>query len=537
MLEYLRWPIIGLFAVGFIGLSRPVPHDALPPMVSLESGVLKGIHFGAAQSEVAFLGVPYAAPPVDYLRWKPPQQVKNWTGMRQAMQFGAPCPQLPASWFPYIGWSEDCLFLNVWTTQLSASAKLPVIVYFHVGSNTAGYSQMSPLGPALSRLGVVVVSANYRLGPLGFLAHPALTAESEHDSSGNYGLLDQLQALRWVHENISHFGGDPSRVTVMGQSAGAVDICLLMASPLTAGIFQRAIMESGECQSTLNEDIRNSLGYNATAGSGEAAGERLASDLGVGNGPNILEKLRSIPANEILKAWSRDRGVHFDAIVDGWIVPDQPAKIFADQKQMHVPVIVGSNASEATVFGHDGPKTVSEYRDYLREDTGKYADEEIQAYPVKSDADVPAQYLKLKSDWFAYGSYSMVEAMARAGEKSYLYYFTYAETGKRALLGAYHGEELYFLSDTFPSDWQQSSDDEKLGEVMRTYWTQFAKVGDPNAPGAARWAPYDTRPDQYLELGRNVDTRPVAHQLRVLEHIMAQILAEMASTQPHGKPN
>jgi len=215
-----------------------------PPTVTLQAGVLEGTHFGSMPNEVAFLGVPYAAPPLGALRWKPPHPVNKWTGTRRATQFGPVCPQLPAAWLPYIAGNEDCLYLNIWTTQLSADAKLPVIVFFHGGGNKQGYSQLIPLGPTLSRLGVIVVSANYRLGPFGFLAHPALTAESEHHSSGNYGLLDQLQALKWVHENISQFGGDPDRITTMGQSAGAVDVCLLMASPLATGLFHRAILES-----------------------------------------------------------------------------------------------------------------------------------------------------------------------------------------------------------------------------------------------------------------------------------------------------
>jgi para-nitrobenzyl esterase len=475
---------------------------------------------------VAFLGVPYAAPPVGDLRWKPPQPVSPWSGPRKATEFGAACPQLPARWFPYIGWNEDCLYLNVWTTQFSASAKLPVIVYFHGGSNTAGYSQMTPLGPTLSRLGVLVVSANYRLGPMGFFAHPALTAESEHHSSGNYGLLDQLQALKWVHENILRFGGDPGLVTVMGQSAGAVDICLLMASPMAAGLFQRAIMESGDCQSVLNEDIRKPQRYNSISGTGEDVGVRLANDLGVTNGRDALQKVRSIPADEILKAWSQDRQVHFDAIVDGWVVPEQPAKIFAEGGEVHVPVLVGSNANEATVFGHGGPKTVYEYKKYLLGDTGSYADQEFQAYPAASDADVPARYLQLQDDSFAFGAYSMSQSITRAGQKAYFYYFTYAETGKRSPLGAYHGEELMFLSDSFPNDWEHSWDDEKLGQAMRMYWTQFAKTGDPNTAGIPKWPAYDVRVDECFELGRTIRVHPVPQQLHILEHIMNQIFAE-----------
>jgi para-nitrobenzyl esterase len=500
--------------------------DPPAPTVALETGNLEGARFGSGHTDAAFVGIPYAAPPVGELRWKPPQPGKKWNGSRRATQFGAPCPQLPASWFPYIAGNEDCLYLNVWTPQLSGNAKLPVLLYFHGGSNTQGYSQMTPLGPVFSQLGLIVVSANYRLGPFGFLAHPALTAESEHHSSGNYGLLDQLQALKWIHENISRFGGDPSQVTVMGQSAGAVDICLLMASPLTAGSFQRAIMESGECQSTFNEDIRTPITYNSIPGAGEAAGERLAKDLGVAEGPDTLRKLRGIPADEILKTWSQNRQINFDAIVDGWVIPEQPAKIFADARQMHIPILVGSNADEATVFGHSGPKTVGEYMNYLRRDTGRHSEQEFQAYPVSSDADVAARYLQLQNDSFAYGAYSIARAMTRVGEKAYLYYFTYAETGKRANLGAYHGEELKFLSNSFPADWEHSPDDEKLGEALLTYWAHFAKTGNPGASNLPQWPAYDTRSDQCLELGRTIRVRAIEPQVRALDQIMHEIFSE-----------
>jgi para-nitrobenzyl esterase len=523
MRDHSGWPIICCLAL----ILSSASHDSGSPTVTLQAGVLEGVRFSSAQSAVAFLGVPYAAPPVGDLRWKPPEPVRPWTGTRKAAEFGAACPQLPARWFPYIGWEEDCLYLNVWTTQFSASAKLPVIVYFHGGSNTTGYSQMTPLGPTLSRLGVIVVSANYRLGPLGFFAHPALTAESEHHSSGNYGLLDQVQALRWVHENISRFGGDPGRVTVMGQSAGAVDICLLMASPMPAGLFQRAIMESGDCQSVLNEDIRTPELYNSISGTGEGAGGRLANDLGVSNSPDALQKLRSIPAGEILRTWSQDRQVHFDAIVDGWVIPEQPAKIFAEGREIKVPVLVGSNADEATVFGHGGPKTVGQYKQYLFGDTGRHADQEFTVYPAASDADVPARYLQLQDDFFAYGAYAMARTMTRVGQKGYLYYFTYAETGKRAPLGAYHGEELLFLSDSFPSDWEHGQEDVTLGKAMRMYWTQFAITGDPNAPGIPKWPAYDVRLDECFQLGRTIRVHPVAPQLHILEQIMNQIFAEI----------
>ena len=379
-------------------------------------------------------------------------------------------------------------------------------------------------------MGVVVVSANYRLGPLGFLVHPVLTAESKHHSSGNYGLLDQIQALRWVRENITQFGGDPDRITVMGQSGGAVDICLLMASPLAEGLFQQAILESGDCQSTLNQDIRTPIFFNGITGTGEGAGERLARDLGIADGPKALQEFRKVPVDRILKVWSGDRRIQFEAIADGWVIPEQPAKTFVEGRQMHIPVLVGSNADEATVFGR-GVTTVREYRRYLQKDTGKYAEQEFQAWPASSDADVPGQYLKLQNDTFAYGARSMARSMTRLGQPAYLYVFTWSETGKRASLGAYHGEELAFLSNSFPSGWGAGDGDKAFGTVVRRYWTQFAKTGNPNHPGMPDWPAYNTRSDQVLTLDRDIRLGSINPKLQVPEHIMAAIMAN----KPEGK--
>jgi para-nitrobenzyl esterase len=497
--------------------------ESKAPRVTVESGVLEGTHFGATPNEAAFMGVPYAAPPVGRLRWKPPVPAAKRHDPRSAAEFGPACPQLSAGWLPYPKWSEDCLFLNVWSSDLGAKPGQPVLVFFHGGSNRAGYSQLNRLGPSLSPLGVVVVSANYRLGPLGFLAHPALTAESPHHSSGNYGLLDQIQAIKWIRQNIAKFGGDPSRITVMGQSAGAVDVCLLMASPLANGLFQQAILESGDCQGTLNKEIRTPIFSNGISGTGEGAGERLAKDLGVADGPNTLQKLRSVPVDTVLRVWSGDRQIQFDAIVDGWVVPEQPAKIFAEGRQAHIPVLVGSNADEATVFGH-GPATVSEYRKYLEGDSGVYADQEFRTWPAASDADVPMQYMKFQSDGFAYGARSMAISMTRAREPAYLYLFTWKESGERAELGAYHGEELAFLDNSFPGNWGASQGDGAFGSIVRRYWCQFAKTGDPNARGLPYWAAYNPSVDHVLHLGQTIRLNPTNSKFAVLEEINARIL-------------
>jgi para-nitrobenzyl esterase len=492
--------------------------------ITLTTGVLEGRRFGTSDREWAFLGIPYASAPIGVLRWKPPQPPVAWPGTRSASHYSPACPQLRAAWLPYPAWNEDCLYLNVWTPQVSENARLPVIVYFHGGSNQAGYSHLTPLGPALSPLGIVIVTANYRLGPMGFLALPALTAESVQHTSGNYGLLDQIAALGWVRENIARFGGDSGRITVMGQSAGAVDICLLMASSLARGLFQRAIMESGDCQGTLNEDMRTPISYNGLSDTGEGAGKRLAADLGVGFGPEALRKLRALPVDTILKACLHDRMIRFGAIVDGWVVPDQPARIFAQGRQAHIPILAGSNANEAAVFG-PGPGAVGEYMQYLRKDAGIYAQQEFQAWPAYSDAQVPQQYLQLQSDTFAYGAWSMGRAMTRIGQPAWLYRFTWAESGQRSRLGAYHGEELSFLGNAFPRNWGANNADRAFGATLRQYWTNFAKTGDPNGAGLPHWPAYDSRTNQIQELGQQIHSDPASPQLLRLENIMKPILA------------
>ena len=530
MKTHLRWLAAGSIALATGALCTGLANDnPRAERVTVKTGVLEGLRGQKTPHEVAFLGIPYAAPPVGDLRWKPPQPIKAWTGVLKARAYGPACPQLPAPWLRYIGWSEDCLYLNVWTSATADAARLPVIVYFHGGSNTAGYSQAKPLGPKLAGMGVVFVSANYRLGPMGFFAHPALSAESPQRSSGNYGLQDQLMALEWVHDNIARFGGDPRQVTVMGQSAGAVDTCLLMASPLASGLFQRAILQSGDCQGVLNEEIRKPLAYNSISTTGERAGELLVKDLEVSDGPDLLHRLRAISADEILKTWGRDRQVHFDAIVDGWVIPQQPALVFAEGRQMKIPVLVGSNATEASVFGHGGPKTLAEFKAYLREDVGDYVDEEFRLYPATSAGEVPARYLQYQDDQFTYGAYSMAGAMSRIGQHAYLYCFTFAQTGKHAALGAYHGEELSLLANSFPADWEHTQDDESLGETMRRYWTQFAKTGNPNAPSSLNWSDFDDRANQYLELGRKIRLRTVTPRIHALAQIMRKVVR---STKP-----
>ncbi len=524
---------ICLLALASVSLAAFGQHS---PTVNVAEGTLEGSQLNIGPNSAVFTGIPFAAPPVGDLRWKPPQPRAHWTGVRQATTLAPACLQMRVS-FPI---SEDCLYLNVWTPNLAAKPSLPVMVWIHGGGNENGRAEDTPFERVLPQMGVVFVSIHYRLGPFGFLAHPALTAESPHDSSGNYGILDQIAALKWVNRNIANFGGDPSQVTVIGESAGAGDTCLLMASPLAGGLFERAILESGDCQSIVNSDLKVSISFNSISGSAEGNGVNLAKGLGIPDGPDTLRQMRSAAAGKVLEEWDRNPHVHVAPDVDGWVIPEQPIETFAHGKQARIPVIVGSNADEGTMFVGPSLRTVAQYKAGLETDTGKYAAEEFLAYPVASDAEVHSAQVRLQTDYMGYGAYTFARSTTRAGQRAYLYYFTYPATGKLAPLGAFHGEELMVLSGSYWEGWASSPDDTTLGTIMRNYWVQFAKTGDPNIQGQPRWDAFDPETNQALELGHAVAPMKVLHTegFAALDHIMAEIVSDVAAAgakEPPGK--
>lgn len=509
-----------------ITASSSVPSSP-SPTVRVAEGALEGIQFGSA-TEVAFLGIPYAAPPVGDFRWKPPQEPAKWAGVRKADAFGPSCAQYAVSWTRNYSSKEDCLYLNVWTAHLSSQAKLPVMVWIHGGGNANGRGDDPPFGSVFARRGVVIVSMNYRLGPFGFFSHPALTAESPHHASGEYGVLDQIAALQWVRRNIVQFGGDPDRVTVWGESAGAADACLLIASPLAAGLFQRAILESGDCQGTLTAKLKESVPYNFIGESAEGLGMRLARDLRIPEGPDALAKLRAANREDILNAWHEDSGLQTEEAVDGWVIPVQPAAIFAAGRQAHVAVLVGSNADDGSMFAANSPKTVAAFGKSLEGDTGRYAAEELQTYHASSDSDIPRINRELQTDYFGYGAYSFAKSMAHAGQAAYLYNFSFVNSGSLRLLGAFHGEELQFLSGAFWKQWVHDPVDDRLSEALRSYWANFAKTGNPNGEGLPNWPVFQAHTDQCLDIGREVKLTPIPHleRIAVLERIMGEIFTE-----------
>jgi para-nitrobenzyl esterase len=517
--------------------------------VMTDSGVVEGLLDGG---QTVFLGIPFAAPPTGELRWQSPRPIAKWSGVRSASSFGPACPQSGPDYYgevfreiapahPYytnFRVDEDCLYLNVWTKNLARARLLPVMVWIHGGSNIGGTGAHPPFGPTLSEKSVVFVSFNYRLGALGFMAHPALSAESIHRVSGNYGIEDQIAALQWIQRNISQFGGDPRKVTVFGESAGGTMICYLMASPLARGLFQRAILESCTCQDYISPQLKRAARYFSGTGSSEDAGLRLQRDLGVPTGPNALHELRNKTADEIVKASESDpeflNFLYAGGTVDGWVLREQPALIYSRGGQMKIPILLGSNADEGTVMlGALGDGTVASYKAFLKAQFDAHAEEVLRAYPADTDSEARSAFLALTED---YQRGEAVRTLARdavrIGERAYLYYFTYPSKGAYASqgLGSFHGLELSFVGGGYfrQSRWgDPDSEDLRLADVMSGYWTCFASTGDPNGPGLPAWPPY-TSADLALQLGKEIKLVPVPHADRfsVFERILGASLAE-----------
>lgn len=442
-----------------------------------------------------FKGIPYAAPPVGASRWMPPAAVTAWQGVRAADMWGPRCVQNER-----LGpldplnsrMDEDCLYLNVWTPAKASAASLPVMVWIHGGSNTNGAaSQPEYDGAQLARNGVLVVSFNYRLDIFGFLAHPELTAESTTHSSGNYGLLDQLAALQWVQRNIAAFGGDPKQVTVFGESAGAIDISLLMASPLSKGLFARAIGESGGALSQLPGFGPKLLP------TGEQEGLKLAQSVAA----KSIAELRAKSAAELLAAVNKAPITYGLGVVDGYVVPEHPASIYARGAHNDIPLLTGFNADEGSLFAvrMKMPANEQAFTDFLRSQFKGAADKALALYPPGQTADgAKSAFVALIGDEIiAYGNWAWAESAAAKGRSPvYRYYFTRRPPGAPefslyplAAPGVYHFAEISYVFNNFDvrKDWNWQDTDRNLGKTMASYWTNFAKTGNPNGAGLPVW--------------------------------------------------
>jgi para-nitrobenzyl esterase len=461
------------------------------PVVAVPGGRIRGrlTEDGGA----AFKGVPFARPPLGDLRWREPQPVEPWEGVRETAQFRAGCTQLSEGWnlHDVAGSGEDCLYLNVATPEWPPKTPRPVLFWIHGGSNTAGSGEAAAFDQrTLVARGLVLVTVNYRLGALGFLAHPELVRESPRHASGNYGLMDQVAALRWVRGNIAKFGGDPGNVTVAGESAGAMDIGLLMTSPLAKGLFQRAIAESGAVTC-----FRGSL----TRARAEEIGRKLAAELKAPEG-DAIRYLRTVAPEEILGAARVATGGDRDGLetsVDGWVLPADPADVFMAGHGQPVPLLIGSNAQET-----GGPEPAEKLRERIRLTYGERADRALALYGLagQGDGQTDPLYGPAGRQWSTDVEFrcpSVAEALwhAAAGNLTYQYEFERPQPDQPATA---HASELNFLFGTWPPGVHLTAADGKISDEMRGYWANFARTGDPNGEGLPVWPKYTADKQAYL---------------------------------------
>jgi para-nitrobenzyl esterase len=503
-------------------LIAPMSESNAAEALRVEGGMIADTAANASGVR-SFKGIPYAAPPVGELRWRKPEPVKPWEGIRKADDWGPRCMQ--GNRLGDIDplnkrMEEDCLYLNVWTPAKSSGDRLPVMVWIHGGSNNVGAgSQPDYDGNNLAKKGVVAVTLNYRLDVFGFLAHPELTKESGTSASGNYGLLDQIAALQWVQKNIAAFGGDPKVVTVFGESAGAFDISLLMTSPLAKGLFARAIGESGGALTPIPGFGPKPLRI------GEDYGTKFADSLGA----RSIADLRAKSAQDVLGAALKTPMVYGFGVIDGHVVPDHPAKVFAQGKQHNVPLLVGWNADEGTLFAPRvakwGPDLPS-YKERIQTQFKDQADAVLKLYPPGSSLEEDkASFAALIGDEFiAFGGWAWAErASGSSTSPTYRYYFTRRPPGPAELSlnpltapGVFHSAELYYVWNNLQiRDWPWEAEDRRLADVMSSYWVSFAKSGNPNVDGLPQWPVYKPGGGgQVMQLGKDIGASEEVHRDR-----------------------
>jgi para-nitrobenzyl esterase len=494
-------------------------------IIHITSGPVKGVKVAGV---LGYMGIPYAAPPVGNLRWKPPLLPEPWKEIREMSKFGSACPQSSLSAAADIGpMSEDCLTLNVWTQGQDKTDKLPVMMFLHGGGFTRG-GGITPLcnEPYLASKGVVLVTINYRLGGFGFLAHPSLTAESPYHASGNYGLMDQVMALTWIRDNIRQFGGDPGNVTVFGQSAGGASIVALMASPLARGLFHKAIVQSsGYFPPFLRKLNEVSRGMESM----ESIGLRFAEKLGARGENNILEDMRAKPWQEVVTAWEDASLKRISSIglygiwmmnhiiTDGYLLPQSPGETFRQGKQYNIPLMTGATANEGTILPYlMRIFTAERYRTYVERAFGTMSGKVLEAYPpVPDDAQVPKMVGELFGSTFTCGTRALAGWMSGIQPDTYLYRFCYPPRiflfllpGMKNLkdweaeFGCYHGSELPYLFHFLPGS-KFTEEDKEFSDEMIGYWTRFARSGNPNGNGAQLWPAFESNQQKYLVLDKH----------------------------------
>ena len=493
----------GLSGLKAEGLMHKVFHHQKP--VQVEAGLITGF-FNERTGVTAYKGIPFAAPPLGALRWKPPQPAIPWKGIRECFAFGpSPMQAKPAS-FLFLGpefvvppspISEDCLYLNVWTTADSPEDKRPVLVWIYGGGFISGGAAAPGYsGEALARQGIVFVSFNYRLGIFGFFAHPALTAESPHHSSGNYALMDQIAAMEWVKKNIRAFGGDPDHITIAGQSAGSASVNCLLASPLSRGLFEGAIGESGSLV------LENPLLRMRPLKDAEQEGERIARKLNAAG----LQDLRVLSADDL-----QQKGFGFySPIVDGYLMPLSVAEAYKQDKQIHVPLLIGWNGDEGIIMGIESKENFAKQASHFGSDSGLFK----KYFPSATDSASLNSQIRLSVDkTIGLSSYAWaLQQNEKNRAKTFLYQFIRKPpaTGDKKRFGAYHTAEIgYALQnlDSIRREWEPV--DRLLEKEMSSYWVQFVKSGDPNQGGLPAWGNFSKGNPDCIIFGDSIVVKPL----------------------------
>lgn len=477
-----------------------------PTVIMTDKGAVEGTKLDVSR---AFLGIPFAAPPVGDLRWKPPVDAAAWSGTKSAMAYGHDCPQVDLmTGKPAKDPVEDCLFLNVWTPLSAPSKPVPVMVFIHGGGFVVGSAAgQTTVGANLAAIGTVVVAMNYRLGPFGFLEHTALAAEANQPAAPSYGLLDQRAALQWVKRNIAAFGGDPNNVTIFGESAGGTSVCAQLAMPNSRGLFHRAIVESGPC--------------GAFVVSTAAAALKQGDDFAMALGCTDLQCMRGKSTAEVAAALMvrpallGSPGVGWTPTIDGTELPKGPNDAFASGGAAPVPVMLGTNKDEGTLFTHlwrlayNADITEQQVLDAM---AILYSAQQIQSirakYPVASYPSIPAWGAVMLSDsLFICPTRQGARALSSHGSATYLYHFTYPFNPPLfPNLGASHSFELPFVFGTTLGGRNIGDDERPTSDAIMGYWTRFARTGDPNGAGSPMWPRYDTATDTHIVLDSTITT-------------------------------
>jgi para-nitrobenzyl esterase len=510
-----RWRFITLLLA-----TIPLAGVAGAPVVPTESGFISGVREGGLN---VYKGVPFAAPPLGELRWRPPTPHRPWTGTRNTDAFAPACMQegvsMPGEAPPAV--SEDCLYLNIWAPPPSARKAIPVIAWIYGGGYRNGSASM-PLywGDRLAHKQVLVVTIAYRLGPLGFLALPELTRESAHQSSGNYGLMDQIAALEWIQRNIAAFGGDPKRVTIAGQSSGAISVSVLMASPRAAGLFQRAIGESGG----LFEPLQ--LAPNYLLANAERDGEKYVATLGTSS----LQKLRELPAAALTGGANAGGVTH--PVIEPYVLPVAPYEAFVSARQNDVPLLIGSNVEEARALTDVTDVKAATFDKGVESSFGALPAPIMAAYPHATDAEARQARLDLERDLrFGWDMWAWARLHATTGH-SPVYYYSFRHKPPFPIgsvyegWGASHFAELWYVFDHLnQAPWRWTIEDRRLAEQMSGYWTNFAKSGNPNGPGLPFWPAFVNGDSRVLSLGDPIVAGGVANisSLNILDAVYSSV--------------